>query len=166
MHRYGNKTYPKSTIIDTAVIFRALTMRRFGVFSGLYDVLGSLAEKYNMALISDAQWVFAEPEIAMLGLDRFLRFRLLSSRIGFKKPDVRLFEMAMKKFMANPGESVYIGDNPQKDLVGAKKAGMKFIIFRSEYKVYNGFQPDQCFHDYAELGNVLDTLWPSKSQLG
>ena len=38
---------------------------------------------------------------------------------------------------------VYIGDNPQKDLVGAKKAGMAFILFRSEFKPYNDFQPDR-----------------------
>ena len=74
--------------------------------------------------------------MAMLGLTPFFKFGVLSLRFGFKKPDVRLFDMAMKKIMINPEESVYIGDNPQKDLVGAKKAGMKFILFKSEFKPY------------------------------
>ena len=55
MHRYGNKTYSKSAIVDTAVLFRSLTMRRFEVFQGVYEVLESLLEKYELALISDAQ---------------------------------------------------------------------------------------------------------------
>jgi len=158
MHRYGNKTYSKSAIVDTAVLFRSLTMRRFEVFQGVYEVLESLLEKYKLSLISDAQWVFTEPEMAMLGLTPYFKFRILSSRFGFKKPDVRLFDMAMKKLMINPKESVYIGDNPQKDLVGAKKAGMTFILFRSEFKPCNDFQPDRHFNDYSELLKILEEM--------
>ena len=158
MHRYGNKTYSKSAIVDTAVLFRSLTMRRFEVFQGVYEVLESLLEKYELSLISDAQWVFTEPEMAMLGLTPYFKFRILSSRFGFKKPDVRLFDMAMKKLMINPEESVYIGDNPQKDLVGAKKAGMTFILFRSEFKPCNDFQPDRHFNDYSELLKIVEEM--------
>jgi putative hydrolase of the HAD superfamily len=158
MHRYGNKTYSKPAIVDTAVLFRSLTMRRFEVFQGVYEVLESLLEKYELSLISDAQWVFTEPEMAMLGLTPYFKFRILSSRFGFKKPDVRLFDMAMKKLMINPEESVYIGDNPQKDLVGAKKAGMTFILFRSEFKPCNDFQPDRHFNDYSELLKILEEM--------
>jgi putative hydrolase of the HAD superfamily len=158
IHRYGNKKYSKSTIVDTAVLFRSLTMRRFEAFQGVYDVLVSLVEKYELAIISDAQWVFAEPEMAMLGLTRFFKFKILSSWFGFKKPDVRLFDTAMKKLVAKPEESVYIGDNPQKDLVGAKKAGMKFILFKSEYKPYNEFQPDGRFNDYSQLLKILEEM--------
>ena len=158
MHRYGNKTYSKSAIVDTAVLFRSLTMRRFEVFQGVYEVLESLLKKFELSLISDAQWVFTEPEMAMLGLTPFFKFRILSSRFGFKKPDGRLFDLAMKKLMINPEESVYIGDSPQKDLVGAKKAGMKFILFRSEFKPNNDFQPDRQFNDYSELLKIVEEM--------
>jgi len=158
MHRYGNKTYSKSAIVDTAVLFRSLTMRRFEVFQGVYEVLASLLEKYELVLISDAQWVFTEPEMAILGLTPFFKFRILSSRFGFKKPDVRLFDMAMKKLMIRNEETVYIGDNPQKDLMGAKKAGMKFILFRSEFKPCNDFQPDRHFNDYSELLKIIEEM--------
>ena len=158
MHRYGNKKYSKSAIVDTVVLFRSLTMRRFEVFQGVYEVLESLLEKYELALVSDAQWTFTEPEMAMLGLTPFFKFRILSSRFGFKKPDGRLFDMAMKKLMIKPEESVYIGDNPQKDLVGAKKAGMTFILFRSGYKPDNDFQPDRHFNDYSELLKIIEEM--------
>jgi len=158
MHRYGEKKYSTSTIADTAMLFRSLTLRRFNVFAGVYDVLGSLIEKYELAIISDAQWIFTEPEMEMLGLTRFFKSRVLSSRFGFKKPDVRLFNIAMRNSMAKPEESVYIGDNPQKDLIGAKKAGMKFILFRGENKVYNDFQPDRHFTDYSELVKILEDI--------
>lgn len=158
MYRYGNKRYSRNTIIDTAMFFRSLTIRYFGIFSGIYDVLASFNKKYKTGIISDAQWVFAEPEMAMLGLDRFFKLRILSSRFGFKKPDVRLFNLAMDTFRVSPAESVYIGDNPYKDLIGARMAGIKCILFRSECKSYNGFQPDGCFYDYSELENLLHEI--------
>ena len=85
MHRYGNKKYSKSAIVDTAVLFRSLTMRRFEVFQGVHEVLSSLLEKYELALVSDAQWTFAEPEMAMLGLTPFFKFRILSSRFAIQE---------------------------------------------------------------------------------
>lgn len=158
MHKYGKKRYSKNIVIDIAMLFRSLTIRHFGVFAGLYDVLYLLSKSYEIAIISDAQWVFAEPEIAMLGLDQFFKLRILSSRLGFKKPDIRLFHHAMERVGVTSKESVYIGDNPFKDLAGAKKTGMKFILFRSECTDYNGFQPDRCFYDYSELENVLHEM--------
>ena len=158
MMRYGNKRYSKSIVAGTAKLFRSLTIRRFGVLPRAYGVLASLMGQCDLAIISDAQWVFAEPEMAMLGLRPFFNHCILSSRMGFKKPDVRLFKIAMGKLMAKPEESVYIGDNPQKDMVGAKMAGMKFILFGPECRPYNHFEPDWCFNDYAELPKILEEL--------
>jgi len=45
-----------------------------------------------------------------------------------------------------------------KDLIGAKKAGMKCILFRSECREYDGFHPDACFADYSELENILNKV--------
>lgn len=156
--RYGNREYSESVIADIAMLFRSLTIRRFGTFARVYDVLGSLTGKYELAIISDAQWIFAEPEMAMLDLTRFFKFTILSSRFGFKKPDVRLFDTAMGRLMAKPAESIYIGDNPQKDLIGAKRAGMKFILFGAENKFRNDFQPDGHFSDYSELVKIIEDL--------
>lgn len=158
LHKYANRKYPQSVVTDTAMLFRSLTRRQFGVFASLYDVLSRLREEYKIAIISDAQWVFSEPEMAMLGLDQYFKVRILSSRFGFKKPDPRLFEIASARVRAVPEESVYIGDNPAKDLVGAKKAGMKCILFRSERLNHNDYLADGCFYHYSELENVLHEI--------
>ncbi len=155
MNKYGNRWYPKSVIVDTAMLFRSLAIRRFGLFPYLFETLSQLKKQSEIAIISDAQWVFAEPEMEMLGLDRFFQQRILSSHYGYKKPDMRLFQAAMKKLRVKPEESIYIGDNLRKDLVGAKKAGMQFIYFGQEIQEYNGFKPDGVFSDYSELEKVI-----------
>lgn len=158
MKRYGNKEYSRCAVVNAATLFRALTMRRFCAFEGVYDAMEVLSKKYKTAIISDAQWVFTEPEIAMLGLDRFFKFWILSSRLGYRKPDTRLFNLAMERLEVTPEESVYIGDNYARDLVGAKKAGMTFILFGNGGVNYEGFQPDRHFRDYSDLINILEDL--------
>ena len=158
MNKYGNGWYPKSVIVDTVMLFRSLTIRQFGLFPHLFETLIQLEGEYKIAIISDAQWVFAEPEMEMLSLDRFFQHKVLSSHYGYKKPDVRLFQTAMKKLRVKPEESLYIGDNLRKDLVGAKKTGMRFIYFGQEIQEYNGFKPDGVFSDYSELGRVIASL--------
>ncbi len=155
MHKYGKGWYPKSVILDSAMLFRSLTMRQFSLFPNIIKILLKIQKQYKIAIISDAQWVFAEPEVEILGLERFFQQRILSSHYGYKKPDVRLFQAAMKKFRVTPEESIYIGDNLRKDLVGAKKARMRFILFRQEFQEYNGFKPDWVFSDFSELERVI-----------
>lgn len=155
MHTFGKKKYSQNAVVDIAMLFRSLTIRNFGAFEGIYDVLEEICRKYKTALISDAQWVFTEPEMEMLGINHFFKYRILSSRYGFKKPDKRLFNIAMKQLGVKPEDSFYIGDNPAKDLVGAKMSGMKFLLFRTDCKSYNGFQADKCFNEYHELEHLL-----------
>lgn len=158
MNKYGKKRYSRGIVVDIAMLFRSLTIRNFGIFNGCHDVLISLSKKYKIALISDAQWVFSEPEMSKLGLAELFKVKILSSRFGYKKPDARLFHAAMEKLGVLSGDSVYIGDNPNKDLLGAKKAGLKCILFQTECRDYNGFQPDTCFADYSELENKVHDL--------
>lgn len=158
MNKYGKRRSAKGIVIDVATLFRSLTIRQFRAFDGVYDVLLSLKARTKLALLSDAQWVFAEPEISMLGLDQFFDVQILSSRYGFKKPDPRLFWSAAEQLGVAPEECLYVGDNPCKDLSGAKRVGMKFILFRSECKEYNGFRPDGCFFHYQEFDDVLSRV--------
>jgi putative hydrolase of the HAD superfamily len=158
IHRHGNKNYDMAFITDITLFFRLLSMRNFGPFPYLTDTLNRLKNDYSMAIISDAQWVFAEPEIEMLGLERFFKLRILSSKYGFKKPDLRLFERGMEKLGVKPEESVYIGNIPRRDLVGAKGAGMKCVLFRAECPEYGGLIADGCFFDYTVLENILNAI--------
>lgn len=156
MDRYGTGPYARQAVVDAAMLFRSLTMRRFGLFPQVAETLAHLKERYHVGLISDAQWVFTEPEMRMLGLDRFFEVTLLSSRFGYKKPDTRLFREAMRRVGVKPEESVYIGDNPPKDMVGSKSVGMKFILFQSEWREFEGFAPDAWMGHYADLPGILD----------
>lgn len=149
----------RTVTLAAAVLFRSLTRRHFGTFPDVHRVLERLRTKYRLGLISNAQWVFTEPELAMADLDRFFPVRVLSSRVGVKKPDPRLFTEAMNALGAAPEASLYVGDNPPRDLAGARNAGMRCVIFRGQDVPYNGLRPDACFHVYADLEAIVDRLF-------
>lgn len=155
---YGGQSYDRSIIADVAMLYRSLTIRRFGLFPAVPEILSFLSRNYRTGLVSDAQWVYTDPEIAILGLERFFGTRIISSRLGFKKPDPRLFCIALKKLDSVPESSVYIGDNPDRDLLGARGAGMRCILFDCEHKEYQGLVPDGVFRDYRELPGLLAGL--------
>ncbi|HJA94748.1 MAG TPA: HAD-IA family hydrolase [Candidatus Eisenbergiella merdipullorum] len=51
-------------------------------------------------------------------------FILASSEYLFRKPDRRIFELALKKAELSPEEVWYIGDNYECDVMGARNAGI------------------------------------------
>jgi putative hydrolase of the HAD superfamily len=128
---YGKMRVSREKIITAAMLFRSLSRRQFGLFPDVPAVLRRLRPRFRLALVSDAQWVFTEPELEMTGLRDLFEVRVLSSRLGFKKPDPRLFAKALAALHVAPEHAVYIGDNPARDLVGARRAGMKSILFRA-----------------------------------
>ena len=64
-----------------------------------------------------------------LGILNFFDVTLFSDEVGCRKPDKRIFDLALKSLGAEPSATVHIGDNPEADIWGAKQAGMRAILF-------------------------------------
>ena len=63
-----------------------------------------------------------------LGLSPRLDVVVTSQDAGANKPQPEIFRFALKKAGITPAESIYIGDQYQVDVVGARGAGMKGIL--------------------------------------
>lgn len=63
-----------------------------------------------------------------LGLSSRLDIVVTSQDAGFTKPHKEIFQYALKKAGVKPAEAVYIGDQYQVDIIGAKQAGMKGVL--------------------------------------
>jgi FMN phosphatase YigB (HAD superfamily) len=50
---------------------------------------------------------------------------------------------------------VYVGDSPERDLVGARASGMRCVLFRTSPEGPDGLRADACFHHYAMLPAIL-----------
>jgi len=92
------------------------------------EVLDELKSKgYRLGIISN--WdSSARAIIEKHGFDRFFELIVISSEIGWEKPDVEIFNRAVDRAGAAPEQSIYVGDNYYDDAVGCRKAGLQPII--------------------------------------
>lgn len=155
---YGRAKVSREKIIAAAMLFRSLSRRQFELFPDAAATVRRLRERYAVGLVSDAQWVFTEPELALTGLRDLFDVRVLSSRLGYKKPDPRLFARALAALHVAPEHAVYVGDNPSRDLVGARRAGIRCILFRPSGAPVPGERPDAAFEQHPELERRVEEL--------
>lgn len=125
-------------------LFRLLSRERFQLFPDSLPVLKEIKRSgYPMAVVSDAQKVFCLEEGEMLGLNQFFDHIVLSTQYGFRKPDPRLFTIACNLLDVAPEQTVYVGDDPRKDVKGAQKAGMMAVLVnRNQMNLETETKPD------------------------
>jgi putative hydrolase of the HAD superfamily len=72
---------------------------------------------------------------AGLGLDRLVDFVVISAEVGVRKPDPRIFEEALRRAGVRAGEAVHVGDLPEEDVEGARRAGLGAFLIDREKRV-------------------------------
>jgi putative hydrolase of the HAD superfamily len=126
------KSPERNLVVWLARLFRSLTIRRLGLFPDTLEALEELAVNYRLGLVSDAQWVFSEPEIRFLGLEKYLDAVVLSSRYYVSKPAPQIYSHALKAMQVDPAQALYVGNDPFKDVPGPQAIGMPVILIHRE----------------------------------
>ncbi|MFX0202337.1 MAG: HAD family hydrolase [Candidatus Hodarchaeota archaeon] len=110
-------------------LFRVLSREHFQLYPDSLPVLKEMRQKgYQLGVISDAQKVFCVDEGKILGLAPFFSRIIMSTHLGFRKPDPRIFTIACTLLDIAPQQAVYIGNDPETDIGGAKGTGMQAIL--------------------------------------
>lgn len=63
-----------------------------------------------------------------LALSQYFRVIIDSGREGVQKPDPEIFHRALRRMSFTPEEALYVGDIPDVDVVGARRAGMDAVL--------------------------------------
>lgn len=65
---------------------------------------------------------------------KLIEQRVISSEVGFRKPDPRFYEALIRKCDCQPNELMMVGDDPEHDLAGPRAAGMSaLLVTRSRF---------------------------------
>jgi putative hydrolase of the HAD superfamily len=80
-------------------------------------------------------------KLEVLDLTARLGVALISDAIGLAKPDPRIFLRAAEALGVDPSDCVFIGDNPEKDVLGSAAVGMRAIWFRARMPWPEGLMP-------------------------
>lgn len=90
------------------------------------DLLRELSQRFQLGIISNfygnLERVCLECELTPL-----MSVLVDSARVGFTKPDPRIFQIALSQLQLDPQDAIFVGDSLPRDMQGAKQLGMPHI---------------------------------------
>jgi putative hydrolase of the HAD superfamily len=140
-----------------AEMSRGISRRRLGLYPYVCEVLDVLRERYPLAIVTDAQSMYARGELHKVGLLGYFALIIVSGDHGYRKPDRRLFQFALDGMGVAAGNAMYVGNDMYRDIYGAREAGLTTVMFDSDQgvKVYRDCAPDYAITDFRDLLGIL-----------
>ncbi|MCC3359596.1 HAD family hydrolase [Bacillus sp. REN16] len=148
--------------IDTekATIFHetyVTEQKNITLFPEVEELLNDLYnEGKQLGILTNGEEKHQLMKIKQLGLSRWIptEMTFISGAIGHAKPKREVFDFIKQKLALDQTKTVYIGDNFEKDIIGAKQAGWQAIWMNHRKKdlpTYATFKPDKEVHSAKEL---------------
>ena len=92
---------------------------------GLSEVLSELeARRVRVGVVTNGEAALQTRTLDALGLIARVPVILISETFGQKKPAPAIFTAAARDLGAAPSECIFVGDNPETDILGAFQANM------------------------------------------
>ncbi len=156
----GSAAVEYSRACSAAQVFRAAGLRKLELYPGVLGVLDLLRHRYSLGAVSDGQSAWAVPELLAAGLGGYFFPVIVSGDHGFRKPDGRMFTLALEAMKLPASEVVMVGNDMYRDIYGGHDAGMKTVFFRSNQGdwEYRQVEADYIIYDFRELPDALAFL--------
>jgi putative hydrolase of the HAD superfamily len=137
---------------------RGITRKRLVAFPQTQEILAQLKTCHRLGVVSDAQSAWALPELRMVGLAGYFETLIISGDYGYRKPDPRLFQAALTELQVCPEEAIFVGNDRFHDVLGARRAGMKTILFCPNGNPGGSpeTEPDYILYHYADLPRAIE----------
>ena len=119
--------------IHAAQLFRICSTEYIRLYPKVLESLQLLRQKgYRLWLLSNAQEMFTTYELNHLGLADAFEGIYISSRFGYRKPDIRFFRALLEEHHLDSSKCLMIGNDRQTDIAGAKAAGLDTFYMHTE----------------------------------
>lgn len=164
LHFFNHDLPPTSDIIRRAIdTYMNIYIGFIQTKESAHDILKTMAVKYKLGLVTNFAYYPAVYRILdQFDLRRFFKVVVISGEVGWKKPSLRIFEVALSQLSIKPEEAVFIGDDYEVDIIGAKKVGMKTILLSKE--PINNEKADVKIKHLKELSSAIRQLSQSETQ--
>lgn len=165
LNNLGFPTTPEDTRIKTAVnAFFEDYVGTLQLRPCARNMLKKLVSDYKLGLISNftyAPVIYAG--LRKLDINRFFNAILVSEETGWRKPNTKIFQEALRRLGVTAEETIYVGDSPAEDIEGARTVGMKTVFVPSQFYAFedmvkNQQKPDLIVKDVCELCKELPKL--------
>ena len=136
----------------------ATMSRGFKLYPEAAEVLRKLGSRYRLSLLSNGPSDLQREKIRVLGVEGHFDHIVISGEVGCFKPSREVFMLMVDRLGAEPRDVMYVGDNYEKDVLGALGAGLRAVwVNRSgrEQPVHDR-RPERTIRDLSELLTMLE----------
>ncbi len=113
------------------------------------EVLEYLKPKYRLHIITNGFQEIQEKKLKNASILGYFNQVVNSEMAGVKKPNPRIFELALQMASVTPDRSLMIGDSIEADILGAQAAGFKTLHFNAHNDPIHEYC--QIIHDLGEI---------------
>jgi putative hydrolase of the HAD superfamily len=94
--------------------------------------------------------------IKSLDIEPYVKTILVSEEVGYKKPEPQIFTMALKQLGTSSSETIFVGDHPEKDIQGARQAGMTTVWKKDNQ--WQNVKADYIIDDLLQLLKIIEEM--------
>lgn len=153
--------YNKNLIPKLVKVYRT-HKPKLSLYSEVRTVLSTLRKQgYKLGLITDGNVEVQRNKVEALKIKDFFDCIIFSDEYGIEKqkPNPFPYQKALKELKASARETIYVGDNPYKDFVSAKRLGIHTIrIMRGQYKNVTLNKEFEAEYQIINLGELIDIV--------
>ena len=160
----GFPAVPEALLREAVDALHAVVGRNWHREEDAIQTLDALKTRgYRLGIISNTSDDHHVQEILQReGLRPFFETVITSAALGIRKPDRRIFEVALDRFKVNPGETAMLGDILTTDILGANGMGIYSIWItrhaRTQKEGELAIQPQAVVSALDQLPFLLDEI--------
>ena len=161
MTRLAEIRLPDPEIIKAAEYCDRIALEcRPPVVPGIKEALGELTKIYKLAVICNTGWHSGGTVRQLLkeyDFPKYFSILTFSDEANIAKPHKQIFEYTLEKLGCRAEDAVHIGDSEYSDIVGAKEANMRAILFTGVNDKYkDNTSADLVINKYDDLVDILE----------
>ena len=119
---------PREVLEEVVAMRRPVTRQGLVPVPGAAETIGELRRRgllIGLITVCSEDVPLLWPETAFHGL---FDAEVFSSSVGLRKPDPRIYRLALDELGVEPAEAVFVGDGANDELAGAERVGMTAVM--------------------------------------
>ncbi|MCR6847343.1 MULTISPECIES: HAD-IA family hydrolase [Bacillus] len=101
----------------------------FSIDQNTIHFLNHIKSHFKIGIITNGSTHRQKAKIINTNLNNYFDTIIISEEVGLSKPDKRIFELALNKLNVQPKNTLFVGDDLEKDIAGCQNANIKGIWF-------------------------------------
>lgn len=147
----------KDTILASVIgdEYMVESPKKTALMPNTIPILDWLYPKYKLHIITNGFNEVQFTKLKLCGIDKYFDKVITSEISGYHKPKAQAFGYSLAMANAKKTESIMIGDDLERDIIGAKGFGIDQIYFNPSQKPQNKVKSTHEINNLIELKDIL-----------